>query len=233
VNLKGMILAFAGKVLLSSTDLFVERNHRYAVLGNNGVGKTTLLNRISAKDIDGFPMDCKTHYITHEIPADEAECDCEEFLRKALPVAIKGTPKGEAEIQGSLDKVGFGMDETTGVAMRTKMIAELSGGWRMKLTVARSMLNPVDLLLLDEPTNHLDVEAVKWLTSYLAVELKDVTMMVVSHDYDFLEDVVTDVLHICNLKLTNYDVGFKAFQKLRPEIVAGEWAPSVASGLLV
>jgi ATPase subunit of ABC transporter with duplicated ATPase domains len=219
VCLEGVILAFASRVLLSQTNLLLEKGRRYAVLGNNGTGKTTLLNRLAAKDISGFPMSVKTHYITHEIPADEASVTCEEYMLKAA-----GDVKDAATVvQNALDSVGFGIDPITKTPLRKMPITELSGGWRMKLTVARSMLHPIDLLLLDEPTNHLDLAALEWLERYLVDEVgkTDTAICLVTHDYDFLEKVVTDVMHICDKKLGFYPCGFSDFQKQRPDVVAG------------
>eukprot|EP00976_Prorocentrum_cordatum_P090233 1188036-Prorocentrum_minimum.AAC.5 len=104
-----------------------------------------------------------------------------------------------------------------------KAVAELSGGWRMKLAIARSMLWNADILLLDEPTNHLDKQAVAWLAEKIN-SLKS-TVFLVSHDYDFLSLVLTNVVHIADNKLTYYDCGFKDFQTQRPEIVAALPSP--------
>ena len=106
-------------------------------------------------------------------------------------------------------------------------VNQLSGGWKMKLSIAISILHKPELLLLDEPTNHLDRNAVEWLTQHL-LALTGVTILVVSHDYEFIDHVCTDVTHYDNggkagapCRLVYYPMGFRSFQALKPEIAAG------------
>ncbi|CAN0173271.1 unnamed protein product, partial [Discosporangium mesarthrocarpum] len=121
---------------------------------------------------------------------------------------LGGVPR--ERVASTLSEVGFDN------AMQACPIVSLSGGWKMKLALARAMLMEAQVLLLDEPTNHLDVHAVAWLTKYLT-SLKEVTVMVVSHDTQFLEDVVTDILHYESQKLVPYNGGLKHFINLKPE----------------
>ena len=93
-----------------------------------------------------------------------------------------------------------------------------SGGWRMRLALARAMLQKADLLLLDEPTNHLDVGAVEWLASHLN-SLAHTTVLVVSHDYDFLADVATNIVHFEDQTLTAFEGGFAGFRREKPNLV--------------
>ena len=88
-------------------------------------------------------------------------------------------------------------------------IQSLSGGWRMKLAIARAMLWNADALLLDEPTNHLDTQRHRWLSNYLK-SLTNTTICLVSHDYDFLADKLTDVIHLSEKTLTYYPMGFRS-----------------------
>ena len=107
-------------------------------------------------------------------------------------------------------------------------IQSLSGGWRMKLAIARAMLWDADvLLLLDEPTNHLDADAIAWLIDYLK-SLTGTTICLVSHDYDFLSEVLSDVIHISEKSLVYYPMKFRDFQSLKPEVVAALPSPSNA-----
>ena len=97
----------------------------------------------------------------------------------------------------------------------------------MNLAIARAMLWDAQVLLLDEPTNHLDTGAIAWLTNYLK-SLTNTTICLVSHDYDFLADVLTDVIHLHDKNLTYYPIGFRDFQSLKPEIVAALPSPDNA-----
>ena len=208
LNLRGMILAFGGRVLMKMTDLCLERGKCYGFVGQNGVGKTTLLTRVAAKDIDGIPQDLKVYYVAHEILSESTESVI-EYMKSQVPDDCT-----DEKITTALSEVGF----TT--KMRNAPCSDLSGGWRMKLAIARSMMWEPELLLLDEPTNHLDHTAVAWLTKYVQDLRGKITVGVVSHEYSFLGDVLTDVVHMVDQKMTYHSGGFKKFQEDNPEIVA-------------
>ena len=215
VQLEGIILAFAGRVLLQRTDFVLERGRTYGIVGQNGTGKTTLLNRVAKKDIANFPQDVSVYYIQHEILSEKQET--------VLDLMLSSVPKSLSReaIRQTLTNVGFDEAKMTGA------LQSLSGGWRMKLAIARAMLWDADVLLLDEPTNHLDTDAVAWLTAYLK-SLTRTTICLVSHDYDFLGEVLTDVIHISEKSLVYYPMEFRQFQALKPEIVAALPSPSNA-----
>lgn len=179
VNIANIILAFAGRVrtprqlsrcaasrltscarlflqvLLNKTPFFLERGHRYGLIGQNGVGKTTLLTRIAAGDINNFPKDVSCYYIQHEILAEEgtsvstfmlgqarasAACcvrrRCSWSMGSANTRVCSQVPEGctRERILGALNAVGFSEER------QAAAVSELSGGWRMKLAIARSML---------------------------------------------------------------------------------------------
>ena len=216
VDIQNIILAFAGRVLLRKADVRFERGHRYGFIGQNGTGKTTLLNRLAAKDIVGFPQNLKTWYIRHEVICEDG-IDVRAFLLANAPEE----KKNKEAIEAILDTVQYPED------LRATFVNSLSGGWKMKLSVALSVLHEPELLLLDEPTNHLDPDAVQWLTNHL-LSLEGVTMAIVSHEYDFIDDVCTDITHYDNdgqlgkpCKFVYYPMTFGAFQRLKPEIAAG------------
>lgn len=116
----------------------------------------------------------------------------------------------KSEVIETLASVGFS-DER-----QAQPIGSLSGGWKMKLALARAMLFKADILLLDEPTNHLDVVNVAWLESYLT-GLKTCTSIIVSHDSSFLNHTITDVLHLNRFKLRKHRGDLEAFVKAVPE----------------
>eukprot|EP00854_Cymbomonas_tetramitiformis_P013308 gene13308-15726_t len=180
VRLEKIILAFAGRVLLRQANLLLKTGHVYGLVGQNGMGKTTLLNRVAAGDIQGFPKDVRVYYIQHEI-LSEKELPLVEFMKNQVP---PGT--SEKTIMDAMTDVGF--TET----LLSKTVAELSGGWRMKLAIARSMMWKANLLLLDEPTNHLDESSVKWLADHVNSLKGNTTVCMVSHDYDFFANTITD-----------------------------------------
>ncbi|HAD49546.1 MAG TPA: ABC transporter ATP-binding protein, partial [Idiomarina sp.] len=93
-----------------------------------------------------------------------------------------------------------------------------SGGWRMRLNLAQALMARADLLLLDEPTNHLDVDAIFWLEDYL--RQFDGTLILISHDRDFLDSVCTDILHIEHQRITQYRGNYSQFEAQRAEQIA-------------
>ena len=216
VDIQNIILAFAGRVLLRKADIRFERGHRYGLIGQNGTGKTTLLNRLAAKDITGFPTELKTFYIRHEVVCDDG-INVKAFLKMHAPEK-KSDEKSIAEV---LSYVDFPEAE------KDSEVNSLSVSFRMKLSVAISILHEPELLLLDEPTNHCDPTAIAWLATHLS-SLEGVTMAVVSHDYDFIDRVCTDVTHYDNngvlgtpCHFNYYPMTFGQFQKFKPEIAAG------------
>lgn len=141
----------------------------------------------------------------HDIDGSESETAILEFILSDTRIQA-----GKEEIIETLASVGFS-DER-----QKQAIGSLSGGWKMKLALARAMLFKADILLLDEPTNHLDVVNVAWLESYL-VGLKTCTSIIVSHDSGFLNNTITDVLHLNRFKLRRYRGNLEAFMKAVPE----------------
>ncbi|CAN0086830.1 unnamed protein product [Scytosiphon promiscuus] len=199
-------LAYGGKILLHNTRLRLLAGHRYGLLGPNGAGKTTLMRNIANGAIDGLPTELRTVFVQHDIVASDVETSIIDYTCNVEE--LKGVSRDK--VSATLADVGFSEEG------QAAPITSLSGGWKMKLALARAMLQEAQVLLLDEPTNHLDVHAVKWLTEYLT-GLTDVTVICVSHDTGFLEDVVTDVLHYESLKLVPYHGGLKHFISLKPE----------------
>jgi elongation factor 3 len=200
-------LAYGGKILLNNARLHLKRGRRYGLCGPNGAGKTTLMRAIANEQLEGFPpaSELKTVYVEHDIDGDRAELNVVEYV-----LAEKSLKVTREEVQKTLSSVGF-----TDV-MQGSLITSLSGGWKMKLALARAMLLNADIMLLDEPTNHLDVHNVRWIINYLT-SLTTVTSMVVSHDSKFLDAVCTDIIHYEGFKLKRYKGNLSEFVKQRPE----------------
>ena len=201
-------LAYGTRMLLNKTKLRLLKGHRYGLCGRNGAGKSTLMRAISKGQLEGFPTadELKTCFVEHKLQGSEADMDLVSFIGLDPELANVG----REEIEQALKDVGF-PDERL-----QQQVGSLSGGWKMKLELARAMLMKADVLLLDEPTNHLDVANVKWLQDYL-VENTEITSLIVSHDSGFLDAVCTDIIHYENKKLAYYKGNLSEFVKIKPE----------------
>mmetsp|Transcript_2759 Transcript_2759/g.6857 ORF Transcript_2759/g.6857 Transcript_2759/m.6857 type:complete len:1015 (-) Transcript_2759:210-3254(-) len=201
-------LAYGGKILLNNARLHMKRGQRYGLCGANGCGKSTLMRAIANDQLEGFPppTELKTVYVEHDIDAEKADYGVLEYVLQEPSLKDLDPKKAEE----TLRSVGFD-DE-----LLAKPITGLSGGWKMKLALARAMMIGADILLLDEPTNHLDVSNVQWLKDYLT-SLTSCTCMIVSHDSGFLDDVCTHILHYETRKLKKYKGNLSEFVKQCPE----------------
>ncbi|ORX51936.1 hypothetical protein DM01DRAFT_1336928 [Hesseltinella vesiculosa] len=202
-------LAYGAKILLNRTSFRLKRGRRYGLCGANGCGKSTLMRAIANEQVEGFPprSELKTVYVEHDIDGSEADTPLIPFIINSEGVETKD----HEQVHKILLEYGFTEEMVT-----KKAIGELSGGWKMKLALARAMLMNADILLLDEPTNHLDVVNVAWLENYL-LGLKTVTSIIVSHDSGFLDHVCSDIIHYePNYKLKRYRGNLSEFVKKVP-----------------
>lgn len=201
-------LAYGAKILLNTAVLRLKRGHRYGLCGKNGTGKSTLMRAITNGQVEGFPSpdEVRTFYVEHDIDGSEEDTTVLEFI-----LTDKRILATKEEIVSTLASVGFDEGGRQGHS-----IGSLSGGWKMKLALARAMLFRADILLLDEPTNHLDVVNVAWLENYLT-GLKTCTSIIVSHDSGFLNNTITDVLHLNRFKLRRYRGNLEKFVQQVPE----------------
>lgn len=234
VNKKG-----SGDLLHDASCTFAN-GRRYGLLGRNGVGKSTFLDAVARREIPGVPA-CSIFYVRQEVEGDERTCmewvmqaDSE---RMSLLAEKEELEKADSETTGArlvevyqrLDELnaeeaheseqraqqilrGLGFD----AALRSKKTCELSGGWRMRVAIACALFVSPGLLLLDEPTNHLDLETVLWLEEHLTTEFAQ-TLLVVSHDREFLNEVVTDIVLFENQKLEVYRGDYRSFEEVREE----------------
>jgi len=195
---------------LSHTNLRLLKGHRYGLCGRNGAGKSTLMRSIAGGKLEGFPSqdELKTCFVEHN-QGEDADLSILEFISKDPELAAQGKDR----ISTVLSEVGF----TAGPEGRqSHKVGSLSGGWKMKLALARAMLMGADVLLLDEPTNHLDVANVKWLQEYLKKHT-EITSLIVSHDSGFLDEVCTDIYHYEQKKLVCYKGNLADFVRVKPE----------------
>ena len=230
-----------GKELLSNATVKLARGRRYGLIGKNGVGKSTLLKAIARRELPGFPSNLSIVHVEQEVVGDDVT-----VLERVLSMDKKRTKlvKREKEIMDLLEKsedesltdeltevcralAAIGADDAESRArrilsglsfsahMQEVATKSLSGGWRMRVALACALFIDPDILMLDEPTNHLDLEACVWLEVYLQ-KCKN-TQIVVSHDRNFTNNVVTDVIHFCNRELIYYKGDIDTFEKVRAQ----------------
>jgi len=205
-------LAYGTKILLHNTKMKLLRGKKYGLLGGNDSGKTTLMRSIANNSVEGFPdsADVRTVFVEADIQGEQSHLSCIEYIVVDPKIQALGCTR--EDVREMLAKVGFVPD---GKAKPDHAVSTLSGGWRMKLALARAMLQKADILLMDEPTNHLDVINVAWVKKYLN-SLTDVTAIIVSHDSGLLNDCCTNILQIENLKLHQYKGNLDEFVKVKP-----------------
>jgi len=205
-------LAYGTKILLHNTKMRLKRGKNYGLLGGNDSGKSTLMRAIANNQVEGFPdtNEVRTVFVEADIQGEQSHLSCIDYVFIADEIQALNITK--EEITSVLATVGFTDD---GKAKPNHAVSTLSGGWRMKLALARAMLQKADILLLDEPTNHLDVINVAWVKSYLN-SLTEVTAIIVSHDSGLLNDCCTHMLQIENLKLHTFKGNLDEFVKIKP-----------------
>ncbi|KII70549.1 ATP-binding cassette sub-family F member 1 [Thelohanellus kitauei] len=236
IKLEKISISAAGQCLLDNADLVIAKGRRYGLVGPNGMGKTTLLTQIANRTLK-IPANidvllCEQDLVVDDTPAvdmvikaDTKRLELMNMERELLEKIAKGVKDAVAALNEVNDKLleieassaesrarrilaGLGFTP----AMQVKPVNEFSGGWRMRVSLARALFMRPSLLLLDEPTNHLDLNAVIWLENYLAEYNK--TLLVVSHDQYFLDYVCTDIIHLHDRQLFNYRGNYTSFKKM-------------------
>jgi elongation factor 3 len=187
----------------------MKKGKRYGLCGPNGCGKSTLMKAINNGQVDGFPPadELRTVYVEHDIQGDQHEMTVVEFVLDND--VIQGHGVTAQDVENTLLSFQF-----TDRMIKGPVVA-LSGGWKMKLALARAILMKADILLLDEPTNHLDVKNVAWLEDYL-ISQTTVSSMIVSHDSGFLDRVCTHIIHYETRKLVTYKGNLTEFIRQCP-----------------
>lgn len=226
IVIKDITLTVQGKILLQNTSLKIVHGHRYALVGQNGCGKSTILRLLVSGEL---PVPQKTNLFLVKQELEETDETCFDYVLRAdtnaihlieeqsiiedrlaenmeyeemqellerlneIEIALNNRSNSKAQVSKILNGLGF--TET----MKDDKMKTLSGGWRMRLSLAQALFMKPDILLLDEPTNHLDVHAIIWLESYLQSWEK--TIIVVTHDRYFINEIATDTIYMHNLKL--------------------------------
>lgn len=238
IKIEQFTLAYKSMVLLRDADLRISYGRKYGLIGPNGTGKSTLLRHISQRHF-AIQEHIQILHVEQEIEgtdqlaidavvsADVERADLLKELEQLQPISEQNTEEGMhaherlIEIHKRLRAIGAHSAEARASAilaglqftpeMQKKKTKEFSGGWRMRISLARALFILPDLLLLDEPTNHLDLDAVIWLEAYLKKYKK--TLLLVSHDRDFLNGVVTDIICLREQKLEYYKGNYDSYEK--------------------
>ncbi|KAJ9448435.1 mRNA export factor elf1 [Diplonema papillatum] len=211
-------LAYGNKILLKNTNLRLVRGVKYGLIGPNECGKTSLLKAIANDQVEGFPpsTEVRTTFVEADILGELSHLSCIDYIFE--DPRIKSANLSKDAVMKAMEAVGFaGHGDPGGKAARIMdSVSSLSGGWRMKLALARAMLQKADILLMDDPTNHLDVKNVAWVEDYIK-NLKDVTCMIVSSNPSLLSSCCSRLVHIENLRLHSFKGTLKDFVEERPE----------------
>ncbi|CDS54699.1 ABC transporter related [Polaromonas sp. CG9_12] len=242
ITLKNVVLRRGSKVILDSASVTLNPGENVGLVGRNGAGKSSLFAMLNGSlHEDGgeyyIPAQWKMAQVAQDMPeteqsatsyviegdvvllaaqaevdASEASGDGDRMAHAYMDLYDSGAHDAQARAQALILGLGFKLSELD------NPVNSFSGGWRMRLQLARALMCPSDLLLLDEPTNHLDLDALVWLEAWL--KRYQGTMLVISHDREFL-DAVTDVtMHIESAKLTRYGGNYSKFEDLRAEQMA-------------
>jgi ATP-binding cassette subfamily F protein 3 len=242
IILKNLSLRRSAKVLLDNASVSINPGEKVGLVGRNGAGKSSLfalLNGSLHEDKGDFSIptqwrmaqvaqdmpetsDSATEFVIAgdavlaaaqaEVEAAEASDDGERMAHAYMALHDAGAHDAQSRAQALILGLGFQVRELN------QPVNSFSGGWRMRLQLARALMCPSELLLLDEPTNHLDLDALVWLEAWL--KKYPGTMLVISHDREFLDAVTNVTLHIENGQLTRYGGNYSTFEDMHAEQMA-------------
>jgi ATP-binding cassette subfamily F protein 3 len=239
ITLKNVTLRRGAKVLLNGTSVTINPGEKVGLVGRNGAGKSSLFGLLNGTLHEdggdyGIPAQWRMAQVAQEMPeteqsatdfviegdtalmaaqaevaAAEASDDGMRMAHAYMALHDAGSHDAEARAQALILGLGFKAAELA------NPVNSFSGGWRMRLQLARALMCPSDLLLLDEPTNHLDLDAMVWLEAWL--KRYPGTLIMISHDREFLDAITQVTLHIDNARLVRYGGNYSAFEDMRAE----------------
>jgi len=238
IKIDNFSIMFHGFEILVDTKLELNCGRRYGLIGLNGCGKSTMLSAIGKREVPIQPG-IDIYHLTREMPPSEKtaleavmEVDAERIALEKLAEELVSKDDEESQeqlmdIYERLDEIdadkakakacyilkGLGFDK----AMQDKKCKDFSGGWRMRIALARALFVKPHCLILDEPTNHLDLNAVCWLEEELKTYKR--ILLIVSHSQDFLNGVCTNIIHFTQKKLEYYSGNYDQFIKTRLELL--------------
>ncbi|MCF6250311.1 MAG: ATP-binding cassette domain-containing protein [Methylococcaceae bacterium] len=242
LNFKNISLRRGVRVLFSDTSFTIHKGQKAGLTGANGVGKSSLfavlLNQLQIDEGDfSMPPGLEIAHVAQETPATSCSAidyviDGDKELRR-IQQQLEAAEKQDdgiklAELHSTLDHIGGYTAQARasrllnglGFSERQEQdpVKSFSGGWRMRLNLAQALMCRSDVLLLDEPTNHLDLDAVIWLQDWLCKYPG--TLLLISHDRDFLDSIADHIIHIEQNKAEMYTGNYSAFEKRRAEKLA-------------
>ena len=210
LTVENIVKEYSSKPILAGITFLVNKRDRIALVGKNGAGKTTLLRMIAGEETPtsghiSKDSDLRIGYLPQQMIHNEGTTLREEVDT----VRDKQDPKSVGQMERVL--IGLGFERTD----FDRPCNEFSGGWRMRIELAKILLQHPDLLLLDEPTNHLDIESIQWLEEWL--QSAPCAAIIVSHDRAFIDNVTNRTIEISLGKIYDYNVPYSQFVTLRQE----------------
>ena len=242
IRLQNLTLQRGPQRLLEDAELTLHAGHKAGLIGANGAGKSSLFALLRGElhpdsgdcflpadwriahmrqEVDTLERlavdyvldgDVRLRQVQHDLAAAEAAHDGAAQARLHSELDSADGYTADARARKLLAGLGFTNEQMD------RQVGDFSGGWRMRLNLAQALMCPSDLLLLDEPTNHLDLDAIIWLEDWL--KSYPGTLLLISHDRDFLDEVVDHVAHVDQRKITLYRGGYTAFERARAERLA-------------
>ncbi len=244
IQLQHISLQRGPKFLLDAADLTIYPGQKVGLIGGNGTGKSTLFQMLLGKlasdtgTLD-IPKQWRVAHMAQEVghtsrSALDYVLDGDSELRRLEREIIAAGSDGDklAHLYGDMENIHAysaparaqqllnGLGFNSGDDARP--VTDFSGGWRIRLNLAQALMCPSDLLLLDEPTNHLDLDATLWLEEWLKRYAG--TLIIISHDRDFLDNIVDRIVNIERQKLDNYSGNYSSFERQRAEKLAQQQA---------
>lgn len=237
LSFNNLELVLGGKTLFDDVSLTIHHHQKVGLIGANGTGKTSLF-KVIKKEIEvdqssvSYPNDLRISYLAQEVPAsDEIALQyvlSGDYRLLEIQHEIELAEKKEKfEILAELYETYSALDGYSakskaeqlmvGLGFKSedfnKPLKDFSGGWRVRLNLAKTLMQPSDLMLLDEPTNHLDLDAILWLSNW--IKSFPGALILISHDRDFLDDCVSFIAHLYHQSIELYSGNFTQFEILR------------------